>query len=152
MDLIYLDNAATTSISTEAYRDMIDAYGKLYGNSSSLYSRGREADFALEEARAAARQYIENTYAYDLSTPLDDIRPDYSFEVSCQKSVPQALRCFLEAEDYEDAIRNAVSLGGDADTQAAIAGSVASAYYSVPKKLCKLCISKSNCGIGRKIH
>ena len=55
---VYLDNAATTSISTEAYRDMIDAYGKLYGNSSSLYSLGREADFALEEARAKVAKAI----------------------------------------------------------------------------------------------
>ena len=66
---------------------------------------------------------------YLLSRTLDEIRPDYSFYETCQKSVPQALVCFLESTDYEDAIRNAVSLGGDSDTLAAIAGSVAWAYY-----------------------
>ncbi|RAP52485.1 MAG: hypothetical protein BZ133_01040 [Methanosphaera sp. SHI613] len=88
------------------------------------------------------REYVEKNFDYDLSTPLDDIRPEYEFEVSCQKSVPQAITCFLEAKDYEDAIRNAVSLGGDADTQAAIAGSIASAYYTVPAEIYKPCISK----------
>ncbi len=95
-------------------------------------------DYSKDEIK----DYIENNYGYDLSTPLEDIRPNYSFEVSCQKSVPQALRCFLEADSYEDTIRNAVSLGGDADTQAAIAGSVAAAYYSVPSTICQFCISK----------
>lgn len=88
------------------------------------------------------KEYVEKNYKYDLSITLDEIRPDYSFEVSCMKSVPQAIISFLEACDYEDAIRNAISLGGDADTQAAIAGSIAAAYYDVPQSICKLCISK----------
>ncbi len=62
---------------------------------------------------------------YDLSATVDGIRPDYRFEVACAKSVPQALVCALESTSYEDAVRNAISLGGDADTQAAIAGAVA---------------------------
>lgn len=61
----------------------------------------------------------------------DDIRPTYQFNETCQDTVPQALECFFESEDFEDAIRNAISIGGDSDTVAAITGSVAEAYYSV---------------------
>jgi ADP-ribosylglycohydrolase len=74
-------------------------------------------------------------FGYDLATPLDRIRPDYGFEVSCQGTVPPAIRAFLEATDYEDAIRNAISLGGDADTLACITGGIAEAYYGVPAEL-----------------
>ena len=80
------------------------------------------------------KRYIEDKY-YDLDFTLDDIREGYSFDVTCQGSVPQAIKCFLEAEDYEDAIRNAVSLGGDADTQAAMAGAIAEAFFGIPDEL-----------------
>lgn len=80
------------------------------------------------------KRYIEDKY-YDLDFTLDDIREGYSFDVTCQGSVPQAIECFLEAEDYEDAIRNAVSLGGDADTQAAMAGAIAEAFLGIPDEL-----------------
>ncbi len=75
------------------------------------------------------RNFIQDTFAYDLSGSIDEIRPGYSFDVSCQGSVPYAILAFLESTDFEDAIRNAVSLGGDSDTQACIAGSIAEAYY-----------------------
>lgn len=81
------------------------------------------------------KKHIEDNYRYDLNRKLDDIRPDYKFDVSCKGSVPESIICFLEAKDYEDTIRNAVSLGGDADTQAAIAGGIASAYWDVPSKI-----------------
>ena len=81
------------------------------------------------------KSHIESKYHYDLSRRIDDIRPDYGFEVSCKHSVPESIICFLEAKDYEDTVRNAVSLGGDADTQAAIAGGIASAYWDVPAKI-----------------
>lgn len=71
------------------------------------------------------------SHYYDLHRTLDQIRPNYTFQVSCQKSVPEAITAFLESTNFEDAIRLAVSLGGDADTQAAIAGSIAWAYYTV---------------------
>lgn len=74
-------------------------------------------------------------YDYDLSRKLEDIRPDYKFDVSCIGSVPEAIICFLEANSFEDTVRNAISLGGDADTQATIAGSIASSYYDVPKRI-----------------
>lgn len=80
------------------------------------------------------RAYIEENY-YDLDFTLDEIRPSYRFDVTCQGSVPQAIECFLEADNFEDAIRNAISLGGDGDTQAAIAGSIAEAYYGIPDEL-----------------
>ena len=72
---------------------------------------------------------------YDLDFTLDEIRPAYQFEVSCQKSVPQAIVAFLEADSYEDTLRNALSLGGDADTLAAMAGSIAEACYPIPEEL-----------------
>lgn len=80
------------------------------------------------------KRYIEDKY-YDLDFTLDDIREGYSFDVTCQGSVPQAIECFLEAEDYEDAVRNAVSLGGDADTQAAMAGAIAEAFFGIPDEI-----------------
>lgn len=88
------------------------------------------------------KRYVEKHYHYDLSRKLEDIRPAYRFEVSCQKSVPESIISFLESDSYEDTLRNAISLGGDADTQAAISGSIASAYYNVPNNICSRCINK----------
>lgn len=80
------------------------------------------------------RDYIVANY-YPLNFTLDQIRKKYKFEVSCQKSVPQAIEAFLESTNFEDAIRNAVSIGGDSDTIAAIAGSIAGAYYDIPEEI-----------------
>lgn len=80
------------------------------------------------------RQYISDHF-YDLDFTVDQIRPGYAPELSCEGSVPQAIVCFLDGEDYEDVIRNAVSLGGDGDTQAAIAGAIAEAYFGIPEEL-----------------
>lgn len=77
----------------------------------------------------AIRQYVTNRYGYDLTRTLDAIRPHYYHIETCQQSVPEAITAFLESTSYEDAVRKAVSLGGDADTQAAIAGSIAEAFY-----------------------
>lgn len=81
------------------------------------------------KTKAEIRGYIEQNFNYDLRRILDEIRPNYKFEVSCQKSVPEAIIAFLESTDFEDAIRNAVSLGGDSDTIACITGSIAEAFY-----------------------
>ena len=81
---------------------------------------------------AAIRARIERDY-YPIKFTLDDIREDYRFDVSCQGSVPQALEAFFESDSFEDAIRNAISIGGDSDTIAAIAGGVAGAYYGAPE-------------------
>lgn len=77
------------------------------------------------------REHIGQNY-YPMDFTLDEIRPKYKFDVSCQGSVPQAIEAFLESTSFEDAVRNAVSIGGDSDTIAAITGSIAGAYYGVP--------------------
>ena len=76
------------------------------------------------------KKYICENY-YDINFTLDEIRPWYKFDISCQGSVPQALEAFFESTSFEDAIRNAVSIGGDSDTIAAITGSIAEAYYGI---------------------
>ena len=81
------------------------------------------------------RQVITTEYEYDLSKSVNEIRPDYSFDVTCQGTVPQAITCALESISFEDAIRNAISIGGDADTLAAIAGPIAEAMYGIPDDL-----------------
>lgn len=82
------------------------------------------------------RDYINQHY-YPINFTLDSIRDDYTFDVSCQGSVPQALEAFFESRSFEDAIRNAISIGGDSDTIAAITGSIAEAYYGVPTSIRK---------------
>lgn len=82
------------------------------------------------------RRELTERFGYDLDRTIDEIRPSYGFNETCQRTVPEAVIAFLEAEDYEDAIRNAISLGGDADTLAAIAGGVAEGYFgSAPVNL-----------------
>ncbi|OEC97964.1 hypothetical protein A9505_05140 [Methanobrevibacter sp. A27] len=90
------------------------------------------------------KHHIESHYSYDLSRSVDEIRTNYSFDVSCAGSVPESIICFLEGVSFEDTIRNAVSLGGDADTQAAIAGSIASAYWDIPKNISYKSINRLN--------
>lgn len=89
---------------------------------------------AIYKARTGAskqdiREFIAKRYGYDLSRTLDAIRPTYRFDETCQGSVPEAITAFLESADFEDAIRKAVSIGGDSDTIAAIAGSIAEGFY-----------------------
>ena len=85
--------------------------------------------------KAEIRDYVEREFGYDLSRTLDEIRPGYRFNESCQDTVPQAIVAFLGSTDFEDAIRSAISLGGDSDTLAAITGSIAEAAYGVPQEL-----------------
>lgn len=82
------------------------------------------------------RDYITKNY-YPLNFTLNHIRDSYEFNESCQNTVPQALESFFESENYEDAIRNAISIGGDSDTIAAIAGGIAEAYYGIPTDIRK---------------
>jgi ADP-ribosylglycohydrolase len=81
------------------------------------------------KTKDAIREQVEEMFGYDLRPRLDDIRPSYAFDESCQGTVPPALIAFLESNDYESAIRNAISLGGDADTLACITGGIAEAFY-----------------------
>jgi len=75
------------------------------------------------------KKYIMDTFQYNLERKINDIRPNYEFDVSCQGSVPEAIIAFLESTDFENAIRLAISIGGDSDTIACIAGGIAEAYY-----------------------
>ena len=86
------------------------------------------------------RDYI-NKYYYTMDFTLDEIRDTYRFDESCQGTVPQALQAFFEFTDFEDAIRNAISIGGDSDTVAAICGGVAQAYYGIPTDIRKQAMS-----------
>lgn len=90
------------------------------------------------------KNYIENEFHYDLNRTLNEIRPGYHMDETCQKTVPEAIIAFLEAKDFEDAIRNAVSLGGDTDTLGAITGSIAEAYYGIPEWLMTECRKRIN--------
>jgi len=81
------------------------------------------------ESKETIREYIETTFCYNLMQTIAEIRSYYYFDETCQGSVPQAIIAFLESEDFEDAIRKAVSLGGDADTLGSMAGGIAQAYY-----------------------
>lgn len=87
------------------------------------------------------KRYVENKYDYMLDFALDDIRPWYDFDESCAGTVPPAIVAFLESLDFEDAVRNAVSLGGDSDTLVAITGSIAEAFYGVPAEICNEAVS-----------
>jgi ADP-ribosylglycohydrolase len=87
-------------------------------------------------SQAEIKSYEESTFGYDLSKSLDDIRPGYHFDETCPGSVPQAITAFLESTGFEDAVRLAISLGGDSDTIACITGGIAQAYYNgVPLKI-----------------
>ncbi len=88
------------------------------------------------ETKEAIRKAIQDRFGYDLGRTIDEIRPSYSFNESCQGTVPEAITAFLDASDYEETIRLAISLGGDADTLACIAGGIAEAFYGgVPKHI-----------------
>jgi ADP-ribosylglycohydrolase len=103
------------------------------------------------------KDFIVNTFNYDLNRSLDVIRPHYKFDVSCQGSVPEAIIAFLESTDFENAIRLSISIGGDSDTIACITGGIAEAFYQnipdeiienvlkiLPKKLVNIIESFSN--------
>lgn len=86
------------------------------------------------------KEYVENMYPLDFT--LDEIREDYSFDVSCHGSVPQAVEAFLEGDNFGNVISKAISIGGDSDTIAAIAGSIAEVIYPIPDELKERTIKK----------
>jgi ADP-ribosylglycohydrolase len=81
------------------------------------------------------RSYVERQFGYNLGESLESIRKWYKFDVSCQGSVPQAIRAFLESDGFEDAVRKAISIGGDSDTIACVAGGIAQAFYGLPEDI-----------------
>ncbi len=86
-------------------------------------------------SKAEIRNYIEKEFGYNLSRTLDEIRPYYSHVEDCMHTMPEAFECFLEADSYEETIRNVMYIGGDADTLAAIAGSIAEACWGIPEHI-----------------
>ena len=89
----------------------------------------------LKRPKEDIKTLISDTYGYNLDMTCDEIRKTNTFNETCQVTVPQAIVCFLESEDFENAVRLAVSIGGDSDTIAAITGSIAEAYYGIPKDI-----------------
>ncbi|MBN2427327.1 MAG: ADP-ribosylglycohydrolase family protein [Deltaproteobacteria bacterium] len=91
-----------------------------------------------EKNKKRLKEEIARRFGYNLERSLDAIRPGYTFDISCQGTVPEAIIAFLESDSYEDAVRNAISLGGDSDTLACISGGIAEAYYGeVPELIRK---------------
>ena len=98
--------------------------------------------------RAVVRKNCRTTkhaYGYDLSRTVDQMRPGYSFDQSCPRMAPEAITCALEATSFEDAVRNAISLGGDTDTLATIAGAVAKAMHGVPAHVVAAAMQNASC-------
>ncbi len=90
----------------------------------------------LSRNKEEIKNYIETSFSYNLDEPIASVRKWYSFDTTCQGTVPYAIRAFLESKDYISAVRKAVSLGGDADTLACIAGGIAHAYYRhIPRSI-----------------
>lgn len=90
-----------------------------------------------KHSKKEIKDYIEDVFYYDLSRHCQEIRPSYTFNATCQGSIPESIISFLDGDDFEDSIRNAVSLGGDTDTMACIAGAIAEAYYEIPEDMIK---------------
>lgn len=95
------------------------------------------------KSKQVIKNYISQTFNYNLDFSLDEIRPSYKFDVTCQGSVPQAIVAFLESSDFENAIRLAISIGGDSDTIACITGGIASAFYKhIPLEIVDFVVDK----------
>lgn len=140
-------NGSGMRVSPVAYAaNSLEEVEKLAKWSAEVTHNSREGIYGAQAVAAATflartgkskdeiRKYISDNY-YILNFTLDQIRPRYSFDVTCIGNVPHAITCFLEADSYEDAIRNAISLGGDGDTIAAMAGAIAEAYFEIPDNL-----------------
>lgn len=83
------------------------------------------------------KDYVENTFHYDVNSTFEKISQNYNWNATCQQTVPQAIISFLYSNDYEDSIRNAISLGSDSDTIACMTGAISEAYWGVPIELVK---------------
>jgi ADP-ribosylglycohydrolase len=92
------------------------------------------------ESKEAIRSAIQCEFGYDLGFTCDEIRDTYEWKSTCQGSVPQAIVAFLDGTDFEDCIRNAISIGGDSDTIGCITGSIAEAFYGIPDAIGKIAL------------
>ena len=99
--------------------------------------------FLCKEGRAKQeiKEYVEQTFGYNLHRTIAEIRPNYYFDVSCQGSVPEAIIAFLEGNSFEEVIRLAISIGGDSDTIGAMAGAIAACRYPIPENIAERCDS-----------
>lgn len=98
---------------------------------------------ARSKSKAYIKKYVEREFGYDLNPTVDELRETYEYNETCQRTVPEAIICFLESTDFEDAIRNAISIGGDSDTLACITGSIAEAYYQeIPEWILKETVNR----------
>jgi len=104
---------------------------------ASVFLVRESGDAFSEETKARVKSFVEEHFGYNLDFSIDEIRPVYSFDVSCQGSCPQAFRAYLEGKDFEDAIRLAVSIGGDSDTIACMTGAIAGAKGYFPDEYAK---------------
>ena len=129
----------------------VEHYAKLTAEVTQNHPEGIKGAQAIASCIYLARQgqskeyiktYVSETYGYSLDEPIDHIREHYTFNETCQGSVPQAIRAFYESEDYEDALRNAISIGGDSDTIACMSGAIAEAYYGMPEELKEMALDK----------
>ena len=143
-------NGAAMRVSPAAFLNRSRPLDEALGAADRVTAITHDHPEGMKGARAAAhavwlafqgagaermRRAIERTYGYELSRSVDEIRPGYRFDETCQRTVPEAITCALESASFEDALRNAISLGGDSDTLAAIAGPVAEAMHGVPEGL-----------------
>lgn len=131
--------------SAEEAKALSHAVTKVTHNHPEGMKAAEAVSVAIYMARSGSsmleiHDHITQNY-YDIPFTLDSIRPSYTFDVTCQGSVPQAFEAFFESTGFEDAIRNAISIGGDSDTIAAITGSIAEAYYGVPAEIRKLALT-----------
>lgn len=90
-----------------------------------------------KESKEVIKKYVEDSFGYDLNTSIRKIIENYTWNATCQHTVPQAILSFLESDNFEDSIRNAISLGGDSDTIACMTGAISEAYWGVPVDLVK---------------
>ncbi len=129
-----LKEAERSAVATHNHPEGIKG-AQAVGSSIYLARKGK--------SKIEIKEYITNTFNYGLEDTLDNIRIDYSFDETCRGSVPQAIIAFLESNDFEDAIRKAISIGGDSDTIACITGGIAEAFYGeLPEDIMSEVLSK----------
>lgn len=134
--------AGLLGTTVESAIELADRVSEVTHNHPEGMKGARATAVAIVLARGGAspaeiRDKISLRFGYDLSRSVDEIRPGYRFNETCQHTVPEALTCAFEATDFEDALRNAVSIGGDSDTIAAIAGAVAEASFGIPNAIAR---------------
>ncbi|MCS4089329.1 ADP-ribosylglycohydrolase family protein [Rhizobium sp. BK176] len=121
-----LEWAAASAMTSHRHPDSVDA----------VCAATAAAWLAIEGwPKDRVREVIEEAIGYDLTTPLDHIRPDFGFRLLASETAPVAIRSVLEGNDFEDVMRLSISMGGDADTIAAVAGGIAEAYYPIPRDM-----------------